>query len=111
VSEQRWYLNGQPRELTEFVSGEGRQLRRETSFHDNGRKAGEGVWIVAGPGSRGSDLATGVHRGWDADARLRIERSYDERGRITREREFDVSGKVVRDDEVFEDGSRKALGR
>ena len=110
VSEQRWYLNGQPRERTEFVSGEGRQLRRETSFHDNGSKAAEGLWVVSA-GGRGPDLATGIHRSWDADTRLRSERSYDERGRITRERELDPSGKVIRDDEVFEDGSRKAFGR
>ena len=111
VSEQRWYLNGQPRELIEFVSGEGRLLRRETSFHDNGRKAREGLWVVGAGGGRGAELATGIHRSWDADARLRSERSYDERGRIARERELDASGKVVRDDEVFEDGSRKAFGR
>ncbi len=111
VSEQRWYLNGQPRELVEFTRSDGRALRRETAFHDSGRKAAEGTWLVGGPGSRGGDTATGVHRHWDAEARLRSERSYDERGRVTREREFDASGKVVRDDEVFEDGSRKAVGR
>jgi antitoxin component YwqK of YwqJK toxin-antitoxin module len=111
VSEQRWYLNGQPKELVEFVSGEGRQLRRETGFHDNGRKASDGLWVLPAPGTRGGDLPTGIHRSWDADARLRGERTYDERGRITRERELDGAGKVVRDDEVFEDGSRKACGR
>jgi len=36
---------------------------------------------------------------------------YDERGRIRRERELDERGTVLRDDEVFEDGSRKAVGR
>jgi antitoxin component YwqK of YwqJK toxin-antitoxin module len=111
VSEQRWYLNGQPKELIEFTSGDGRQLRRETGFHDNGRKASEAFWIVAGGSGRGPELATGVHKAWDAEARLRSERSYDERGRITREREYDGTGKLVRDDEVFEDGSRKAFGR
>jgi hypothetical protein len=35
----------------------------------------------------------------------------DERGQVKRERELDEHGNVVRDDEVFEDGSRKAVGR
>ena len=109
VSEQRWYLNGQAKELTEFLNADGRALRRETAFHDNGRKASEGLWAVATAGRRGGDLATGAHRSWDPDGRLRSERSHDERGRVTRERELDGSGAVVRDDEVFEDGSRKAF--
>ena len=111
VSEQTWYLNGQPKQLTEFATGEGKTLRRDTTFHDNGRKASEGVWTVAVAGRRSGELATGVHRSWDADGRLRSERSHDEKGRISRERELDGNGAVVRDDEVFEDGSRKAFGR
>ncbi len=111
VSEQLWYLNGQPKEKTEFVSVDGRALRQETTFHDNGRKAFEGAWRIAASQGRGSELATGVHKRWDGDGTLRAERYYDERGRITRERTFDGGGAVVRDDEVFEDGSRKAFGR
>jgi antitoxin component YwqK of YwqJK toxin-antitoxin module len=111
VSEQLWYLNGQPKEKTEFVAVDGRPLRQETAFHDNGKKAFEGAWRIAPPSGRGGELATGVHRSWDSDGQLRAERHYDERGRITRERSFDAGGAVVRDDEVFEDGSRKALGR
>ncbi|MEO8836788.1 MAG: hypothetical protein ABI364_08615 [Caldimonas sp.] len=111
VSEQHWYLNGQPQQKSEFTSAGGNTLRTETAFHDNGRKLFEGTWRVAERGSRDRDRATGVHRGWDNDGRLREERHYDERGRIARERSFDESGAVVRDDEVFEDGSRKAVGR
>ena len=111
VSEQVWYLNGQPREKTEFVSIEGRPLRQETTFHDNGKKAFEGAWRIVASQGRGSELATGVHKSWDSDGTLHAERYYDERGRITRERTFDGGGAVVRDDEVFEDGSRKAFGR
>jgi antitoxin component YwqK of YwqJK toxin-antitoxin module len=109
--EQHWYLNGQPKERVEYVSGDGPALRQETTFHDNGRKAFEGSWRSATPPSRGRDLATGVHKTWDEAGRLRGERHYDERGRVTRERELDGNGSVVRDDEVFEDGSRKAFGR
>jgi len=112
ASDQTWYLNGQPKEKTEFIAADGRTLRQETAFHDNGKKASEGAWSVAAAGERrGGALPTGVHRSWDSDGHLRAERFYDERGRITREREIDAGGAVVRDDEVFEDGSRKAFGR
>jgi len=111
VSEQQWYLNGQPKERTEYVVADGRSLRQETTYHDNGKKAFEGSWRVATPASRSRDVATGVHRSFDEAGRLRGERFYDERGRVTRERELDGNGSIVRDDEVFEDGSRKAYGR
>jgi antitoxin component YwqK of YwqJK toxin-antitoxin module len=113
ASERTWYLNGQPKETTELtVAADGRQLRHETEYHDNGKKAFEGEWRVAGASDRrGSAQPIGVHRSWDGEGRLRGERFYDERGRVARERELDASGAVVRDDEVFEDGSRKAFGR
>ncbi len=110
VSEQRWFLNGQPRDRTEFAVVDGKALRTETTYHDNGRKSSEGAWRVPAAGGRGESQATGTHRSWDGDGRLRAETVYDERGRLTREREIDATGKVVRDDEVFEDGSRKAFG-
>jgi len=111
ASEQQWYLNGQPKERVEYVVADGRSLRQETTYHDNGKKAFEGSWRVATPASRSRDVATGVHRSFDEAGRLRGERFYDERGRVTRERELDGNGSIVRDDEVFEDGSRKAYGR
>ena len=112
VSEQHWYLNGQPRDLTEYISdGGGRSLRRETGHHDNGRKASEGAWLQTATGFRRQELATGVHRSWDAEGHLRGERSFDDKGRVTRERELDADGSVLRDDEVFGDGSRKAFGK
>jgi len=111
ASEQQWYLNGQPKERVEYVVVDGRSLRQETTYHDNGKKAFEGSWRVATPASRSRDAATGVHRSFDDAGRLRGERFYDERGRVTRERDLDGNGNVVRDDEVFEDGSRKAYGK
>ena len=107
--EATWYLNGQPKTKSEYSVADGRTLRRETSYHDNGRKAFEGAW----QGERGgrAELAVGTQQTFDGEGRLRGERSYDERGRIKRERELDERGNVVRDDEVFEDGSRKAVGR
>ena len=110
VSEQHWFLNGQPRDRTDYASVAGRTLRTETRFHDNGRKSSEGAWRAPASGGHGESLATGTHKSWDSDGKLRAETVYDERGRLTRERDLDASGKVVRDDEVFEDGSRKAFG-
>ncbi|NUZ04675.1 toxin-antitoxin system YwqK family antitoxin [Piscinibacter koreensis] len=107
VSEARWYLNGQPKERIEHVEGQ----RREQRFHDDGSKAFEGAWLAGDPRRRGVDLPTGTHRHFDVGGRVRAELVHDERGRLTREREFDANGQLVRDDEVFEDGSRKAVGR
>ena len=85
--EQTWYLNGQPKDRTEFVApGAGRALRQETAYHDNGRKSFEGSWRFAASDARGNAAPTGVHRSWDSDGHLRAERFYDERGRVARER-------------------------
>ncbi len=110
VSDARWYLNGQPKALIEYVADNGRTLRRDVEFHDNGRKSFEGSWLVGARGER-DESAIGTHRRFDADGHLRLERTYDERGHLSHERELDENGKVGRDDEVFEDGSRKAVGR
>ena len=110
VSEASWYLNGQPKTRASTASPTAARVRRETGFHDNGRKSFEGTWRASGGGSRG-ELAFGTQQSFDVEGRLRRERIYDERGRIKRERELDERGNVVRDDEVFEDGSRKAVGR
>jgi antitoxin component YwqK of YwqJK toxin-antitoxin module len=111
VSEQTWYLNGQPKERTELALGDGVRVRRETAYHDNGRKAFEGTWRIAGERASRGGAPTGVHRAWDEEGHLRGERFYDERGRVTRERELSADGSVLRDDEVFEDGSRKAVAK
>ncbi len=108
ASEKRWYLNGQPREASEYVVEGGRTLRREMHFHDNGQPSHDGRWLLAG---RYEQQPVGIHRSFDDAGRVRSERHHDERGRITRERELDESGAVVRDDAVFEDGSRKAFSR
>ena len=106
--EQQWYLNGQPREKTEYVQIDGQPARRETRFHDNGRVSFEGTSLLK---ARYENVAVGTQKSFDPQGTLRIERSFDARGRIAREREFDEAGKLLRDDEVFEDGSRKAFAR
>ena len=111
VSEQHWYLNGQPKDRTDYTTADGKTVRQEVSFHDNGQKAFEGTWQMASISARTGELASGVHKSFDSEGHLRAERVYDARGRVARERSLDAGGTVVRDDEVFEDGSRKAFGK
>lgn len=108
TSEKRWYLNGQPRDASEYSREGSHALRRDTQFHDNGKPAFEGLWVLEGRYDR---QASGVHRSFDEAGRLRMERHHDERGRVTRERELDEAGRITRDDALFEDGSRKAFSR
>ena len=116
TSDVRWYLNGQPRQRTEYATADAQRTRREITYHDNGKPSSEGSWIVGAPASRfdrsdRSERPVGAHKVYDDNGRLRGERVYDDKGRVTREREWDERGTVVRDDEVYEDGSRKAVGR
>ena len=106
--EQSWYLNGQPREKQEYQDVEGQPGRLETRFHDNGKMAFQGLWLLKG---RYETQAQGVHKYFGEAGQARYERHHDARGRMAREREFDESGRVVRDEELFEDGSRKSLAR
>ena len=111
VSETTWYLNGQISTQVEYVGNADKQVRRDTSYYDNGKLASDGNWVVSNARGNRFELPAGVHKTFDAQGHLRGETIYDDRGRLTRERAFDETGGVVRDDEVFEDGSRKASGR
>ena len=115
VEESAWYLNGQPKTETRIASGPQGQVRREKTYFDNGALQFEGVWVtVAREGTRfggREDRPVGTHRTFTENGRKQGETVYDDKGRLTRERAFDDSGAVIRDDEVFEDGSRKAVGR
>ena len=105
VLEQTWYLNSQPRERQDYLLVDGKRTRRETDYHDNGRVAFEGSWRAEANDS----TPIGVHKRFDDQGRLRGESRYDARGKLAHERSLDESGKVTRDDEVYEDGSRKAV--
>lgn len=108
ASEQVFYLNGQPRSKSTYaVEGNLRSVET-TGFHDNGQPASSGRFLMPG---RGPQLATGIHKRFDASGVLRAETAYDDQGRPTRERTWDEAGKPLRDDAVFEDGSRKAFAR
>ena len=108
LSDESYYLNGQPR--SKAVYGEGNEARTVeiTEFHDNGQRAALGRFAVV---SRFRQIPIGLHQRFNDGGTLRAESSYDDKGRVTRERSWDADGKLERDDEVFEDGSRKAYAR
>lgn len=106
--ETQWHLNGLPRLKVETGSVDGRRGQHELRYHDNGKVAFEGAYLL---GERGGRVAYGVHKNFDIAGRLRSERYHDARGRIHRERDFDQSGEVTRDHELLEDGSRKPRSR
>ena len=57
--DQRWYLNGQPREKQAFISVEGRAGQRITRYHDNGQLSSEGAYVSEG---RSGQQPVGVHK-------------------------------------------------
>lgn len=108
VSDQSYYLNGQPRSKTEY-GGEGDAVWLQiTEFFDSGKTAATGRFSAS---NRYRQLPLGTHQRFNEAGKLVAESSYDERGRITREKSWDDEGKLLRDDAVFEDGSRKAYSR
>jgi len=108
VSDQSYYLNGQPRSKTEF-GGEGDSAwLQATDFFDNGKIARTGRYSNS---SRYRQLPLGTHQRFNEAGKLVAESNYDERGRITREKTWDNEGKLLSDDAVFEDGSRKTYAK
>ncbi|SFU79768.1 Antitoxin component YwqK of the YwqJK toxin-antitoxin module [Polaromonas sp. YR568] len=108
VSDQTFYLNGQPRSKTEF-GGEGESAWLQTTdYFDSGKVARTGRFSA---GNRYRQLPLGTHQRFNEAGKLVGESSYDDRGRLTREKAWDDDGKPLRDDAVFEDGSRKAYSK
>ena len=108
VSDQSYYLNGQPRSKTEY-GGEGDTAWLQTTeFFDSGKPASTGRFSAS---NRYRQLPLGTHQRFNEAGKLVAESSYDERGRITREKSWDDEGKLLRDDAVFEDGSRKTYAK
>ena len=109
LSDDSFYLNGQPRSTTVY-SGEGlARVADITEYHDNGQRAAQGRFSAPAP--RGRLLPIGLHRRFDDAGRLQSESAYDDKGRVMRERTWDANGQPDRDDEVFPDGSRRAFAK
>ncbi len=118
VGVKRWYEKGQLKR-EHSVNDKGNRDGRSREWNaqgvlvreghdDNGKPSWEGRFVVQ---DRGRAVPTGAHKTFDGSGRLRAEAIYDDKGRVTRERSWDEAGRVQRDDEVFEDGSRKAVGK
>ncbi|MDO9403099.1 MAG: hypothetical protein Q7T87_03610 [Polaromonas sp.] len=108
VSEQTFYLNGQPRMKTLYGTGGNPALLETTQYYDSGKVASVERYSAV---NRSRQVPVGSHQRFSEDGKLVSESVYDDRGRITREKAWDETGKLFRDDEVFEDGSRKAFSR
>ncbi len=107
VSDNQFYLNGQPRRSTEWTWNDKVANISDKEFHDDGGTSATSGWIE----QRGQRTPVGSHLRFNTARRQIGERIYDQSGRLTRERAWDDAGKLMRDDEVFEDGSRKAFSR
>jgi antitoxin component YwqK of YwqJK toxin-antitoxin module len=111
VTDQTFYLNGQPKSLTEFggestTSRDGRAWQQVTQYYDSGKIASTGRYTADR-----RQTPTGTHQAFNEAGRVVSEQVYDERGNISREKTWDDNGQLLRDDAVFEDGSRKAFAR
>ena len=85
VSEQTFYLSGQPRSKARYIgTGNGRRLETQ-DYYDNGILAAEGSYIDTG---RYAPTPVGTHRQFDPLGRIKSESVYDNRGRLLREDEL-----------------------
>ncbi|MBB3180027.1 toxin-antitoxin system YwqK family antitoxin [Variovorax sp. Sphag1AA] len=106
VTDESFYLNGQPRSKAIYGVDGGSRLIEITEYYDNGQRAAVGRYVAT---DRFRQTPIGTHQRFNEKGMLIAESIYDENGRITRERAWDATGKLERDDQVFEDGSRKAF--
>jgi antitoxin component YwqK of YwqJK toxin-antitoxin module len=111
-SENRYYLNGQPRSKDRFSTDS--VAARETMLHDSQEFSDKGTLVAQGryvQEGRYRERAVGVHQRYFDNGRLAQENTYDDKGNIQRQRVWDDAGQLLSDDELLEDGSRKAYSR
>ncbi|MEO7031270.1 MAG: hypothetical protein ABI075_02870 [Burkholderiaceae bacterium] len=108
VSEQTFYLNGQPRSKSEYGGGDRTAWRQTTDYYDNGKVSATGRFKEA---DRYRSAPIGVQKQFNQGGTLVAETTCDDQGHLTREKSWDEKGVLLRDDAVFEDGSRKAFVR
>jgi len=108
LSEQTFYLNGQPRSKARYTGTGGNRVLETQDFYENGIASGQGSYVDTG---RYAPTPVGTHRQFDVQGRVKAETVYDARGRLLRERTWDGSGSLLRDEEIQEDGSRRSATR
>jgi antitoxin component YwqK of YwqJK toxin-antitoxin module len=104
----RYFLNGQPQSKEKFTLEGSTEVREWQRFTDSGKLRFQGSFVADG---RYSERAIGVHLSFFENGKTELENTYDTQGNIKRQRVWDADGTLRSDDELFEDGSRKAMGR
>jgi antitoxin component YwqK of YwqJK toxin-antitoxin module len=111
-SENRYYLNGQPRSKDRYTTkgsvDRNTELRDSQEFSDKGALIAQGRYVQEG---RYDEHAVGVHQTYFDNGKLAQEDTYDDNGHIQRQRTWNNAGQLLSDDALFEDGSRKAYAR
>lgn len=108
VSDQTFYLNGQPRSKSEFGGANETAWRQTIDYYDNGKVEATGRFSET---DRYRSTPVGTQQRFNQAGTLVAESVYDARGHLNREKTWDEKGMLLRDDAVFEDGSRKAFSR
>ena len=107
-TDARFFLNGQPQSKDSYTLDGTQETRRTQRFLDNGKLLYEGSYALSGGyGER----PFGKHLSYFNNGNVQSEDSYDSKGNIQRQRVWDATGTLLSDDELFEDGSRKAVGK
>jgi antitoxin component YwqK of YwqJK toxin-antitoxin module len=104
----RNFLNGQPQSKEKFTLEGNTEVRELQRFFDSGKLRYQGSFVAEG---RYGDRAIGVHKSFFENGKPESENIYNNEGNIQRQRMWDAEGNLRSDDELYEDGSRKAVGK
>lgn len=111
-SENRYYLNGQPRSKDRYTTNSNQngqtELRDSQEFSDKGTLTAQGRYVQEG---RYGERPVGIHQTYFDNGKLAQENTYNHKGSLERQRVWDEAGQLLSDDMLFEDGSRKAYAR
>ncbi|TAF76552.1 MAG: hypothetical protein EAZ54_10770, partial [Curvibacter sp.] len=108
ILDARYFLNGQPQSKEKFTLDGTIEVRELQRYFDSGKLRFQGSFVAEG---RYNERAIGVHLSYFENGKTESENSYDDKGNIKRQRVWDANGVLRSDDELFEDGSRKAVGK
>ena len=107
-TDARFFLNGQPQSKDSYTPEGNQEVRRTQRFLDNGKLRFEGSYLLEG---NYRERPIGLHLSYFDNGRVQTEDRYDNKGNVQRQRTWDAAGTLLSDDELFEDGSRKAVGK
>ncbi len=108
VTDARFYLNGQPQSQDNYTRDSNQEVRSTRRYFDTGKLRFEGSYALSGSYN---ERAVGKHLNYFDSGKLQSEDSYDSKGNVQRQRVWDEGGTLLSDEELFEDGSRKSVGK